>query len=165
MSSSISSLALLKLLNIFTTERYIMEICTQSDQHPLPPTRASLIFIKGNVLVSPEGQALLSDFGLVAVGNTSQSALPTTSNFSGAMQWLAPGLVDAEGSPVHKSAAGDVFAFGRLCLVVRTNNKTLVNATQNCAYRYAQRSNRSRTKNVLRLSSMFETVLSRLVLF
>jgi hypothetical protein len=111
------------------------------------------MIIQGNIFIGSKGQALLADFGLAVIGDSSKSILPTTSNFAGVIQWVAPELVDGKGNPVRKSAMGDMFAFGRLCLVASINHETLVDVTLKCVDRYALRNSHSQTQKISPLSS------------
>jgi serine/threonine protein kinase len=86
------------------------------------------------VLVNEHGQALLTDFGLIAVGDgsTGQLSVPP----GGTIQYMAPEFLftavedsqdnewtlgDTTGEPERqplKTTEGDVFAYGRLILAV-----------------------------------------------
>jgi serine/threonine protein kinase len=91
-----------------------------------------------NVLVNSRGQAFLTDFGLIAVGDGSTGHLSIQQG--GTVQYLAPELLsstpasaqdddwpvsDTTREPEHKllkTTEGDVFAYGRLILAVRSHS-------------------------------------------
>lgn len=65
------------------------------------------------MLVDDNGQAILSDFGMsVALDVTSTGF--TTSIVGGATRYLAPELMDTQ----PRTFAGDVYAYGCICLEV-----------------------------------------------
>ncbi|KZV93248.1 kinase-like protein [Exidia glandulosa HHB12029] len=75
--------------------------------------------IKGaNVLISDEGNARLSDFGLSVLLAESSQSLTRTSNVHGTYRWMAPELVLEEGA--RHSYASDVWAFG--CLIIEVQS-------------------------------------------
>ncbi|KIM69149.1 hypothetical protein SCLCIDRAFT_40584, partial [Scleroderma citrinum Foug A] len=72
--------------------------------------------LKGtNVLISQEGNALLTDFGLSYVVNSSLK-MSFTKICGGTLNWMAPEIID--GGEV--SAEGDVWAFGMTALELFT---------------------------------------------
>jgi serine/threonine protein kinase len=75
--------------------------------------------------VTDEGRACLADFGLAVIGDLTRTRMPTTTEVFGTFRWLAPELCQSENEMTRKTLAGDVFAFGRLCLAVsRSLNRT-----------------------------------------
>jgi serine/threonine protein kinase len=68
--------------------------------------------------VTEEGHACLADFGLSVIGDATRTRMPTTADARGATPWLAPELLSEDIHAPRKTLAGDVFAFGRLCLAV-----------------------------------------------
>jgi serine/threonine protein kinase len=98
------------------------------------------------VLVNSQGQALLTDFGLVAVGDGSTGRLSVPQG--GTVQYMAPEFLfaDATGTQDNewavsdptreperqlvKTQEGDVFAYGRLILAVRPVSCRLVGSNR-----------------------------------
>jgi serine/threonine protein kinase len=78
--------------------------------------------IQSNVFITDDGRACLADFGLTVVGDMTLTRVPTTADLAGATRWLAPELLSPDKNLSRKTPAGDVFAFGRLCLAVRTSH-------------------------------------------
>jgi serine/threonine protein kinase len=76
--------------------------------------------LQSNVFITDDGHACLADFGLTVIGDLTLTRVPTTLEVAGATRWLAPELLDPDkaASASRKTPAGDVFAFGRLCLAV-----------------------------------------------
>ncbi|KIM68464.1 hypothetical protein SCLCIDRAFT_105575 [Scleroderma citrinum Foug A] len=71
--------------------------------------------IKGlNVLVTEEGKALLTDFGLSFLTNSSFS-MSTPGHTGGSLPWMAPELFEVQYEP---TAAQDVWAFAMTALVI-----------------------------------------------
>ena len=70
-----------------------------------------MVSFQCNVLISPEGHALLTDFGLSRVVNSSFN-VPSLPG-GGTLRWMAPEILDG----TESTAAGDVWAFGMTCLV------------------------------------------------
>ena len=66
---------------------------------------------KLNVLISPEGRAVLTDFGFSRIANSSFS-MPYLCG-GGTLRWMAPEILDTG----EATAAADVWAFGMTCLV------------------------------------------------
>ena len=64
------------------------------------------------MLISEEGRALLTDFGLSSLTNSSFS-MPTPAHISGTLPWMAPEMLDSG----EVTAAQDVWAFAMLALV------------------------------------------------
>jgi serine/threonine protein kinase len=70
-----------------------------------------------------DGRPCLADFGLTVISDmTISQGTSTTSNVAGAARWLAPELLIGNKTTARKTSAGDVFAFGRLCLAVRSRS-------------------------------------------
>jgi serine/threonine protein kinase len=65
-----------------------------------------------NVLISPVGRALLTDFGLAKLSSSSTS---TAVAGAGTTRWQSPELFD--GGP--KTTKSDIYAFGMLIVEVR----------------------------------------------
>ncbi|KAN0078207.1 Protein kinase-like domain containing protein [Tylopilus felleus] len=90
--------------------------------------------LKGtNILVSDEGHALISDFGLSTVVEelsltdaTVRAAQLGTSLLAGSTRWMAPelilSLVEDDGVPCPVTRESDVFSFACVCLEVATND-------------------------------------------
>jgi hypothetical protein len=77
--------------------------------------------LQNNVLVNDIGRAMLTDFGTVVVGELTKSKIITTQTAAGMVRWTAPEMLDVDPNNPRlsrKSAAVDVFAFGRMCLSV-----------------------------------------------
>lgn len=91
--------------------------------------------VQSNVYIDHFNRALLGDFGLTAITDMAYLAATTTINKAGASRWLSPevrislrfDMVLAlssqlvhqdDGPPPRKTASGDIFAFGRICLCV-----------------------------------------------
>ncbi|KAI6008846.1 kinase-like domain-containing protein [Pisolithus orientalis] len=78
--------------------------------------------LKGlNVLISDEGHALLTDFGLSYLVNSSFS-MADHERCGGSLNWMAPELLDTEGNAVM-TPAGDVWSFGMTALELFTRKK------------------------------------------
>ncbi|KAG6329705.1 hypothetical protein ID866_9385 [Astraeus odoratus] len=85
--------------------------------------------LKGaNVLISQGGQALLTDFGLSHVVNSSLK-ITLTRPRGGTLNWMAPELLDGE----VVSAEGDVWAFGMTALELFTAKVPYHNSKTNRA--------------------------------
>ena len=67
-----------------------------------------------NILISPEGRALLTDFGLSRMTNSSFSMTVNTP-YGGTVNWLAPENVESDRCDV--TLPGDIWAFGMTTLV------------------------------------------------
>ena len=65
-----------------------------------------------NVLISENGRALLTDFGLSFLANSSFS-LSTVKKGGSSLPWMAPEMLDS----AKPSAAGDVWSFAMTALV------------------------------------------------
>ncbi|KAI6011822.1 kinase-like domain-containing protein [Pisolithus marmoratus] len=77
--------------------------------------------LKGsNILISDEGHALLTDFGLSYLVNSSFS-MTVHDRCGGTLNWMAPELLDVEGNVV-KTSAGDVWSFGMTVLELFTRH-------------------------------------------
>jgi len=73
-----------------------------------------MIVFQANVLISNNGEALLTDFGFsVAVNSSFSMALSNTGGTKGTLRWMAPEILD--GGAVSPQA--DVWAFGMTTLV------------------------------------------------
>ncbi|KAL4064354.1 kinase-like protein, partial [Scleroderma citrinum] len=85
-------------------------LCYLHNRNPNPLYHGD---VKGlNVLISSDGRALLTDFGLSLLTNSSFS-MPTPAEIGGSIAWLAPEMLDG-GEP---SATRDVWAFAMTALV------------------------------------------------
>ncbi|KIM60731.1 hypothetical protein SCLCIDRAFT_123603 [Scleroderma citrinum Foug A] len=72
--------------------------------------------LKGtNVLVSPDGYAVLADFGLSSLACSSLASNMSTSFTGGTVRWMAPEVMK---DPTAKATVeGDIWAFGMTALV------------------------------------------------
>ena len=67
-----------------------------------------------NVLISDNGEALLTDFGFyVAVNASFSMAMSSTGGAKGTLRWMSPELLDGG----ETSPEADVWAFGMTALV------------------------------------------------
>jgi serine/threonine protein kinase len=87
---------------------------------PSDHSNTILTYSQSNIFITQDGQACLADFGLTVIGDMTLTRVQTTAELAGATRWLAPELLDPDVNISRKTPAGDVFAFGRLCLAVRT---------------------------------------------
>jgi serine/threonine protein kinase len=69
-----------------------------------------------NVFVDDQHRAVLADFGLSIVGDSSRDAMTATGTGAGSIRWMSPERF-AEICP-RRSRANDVYAFGCLCYLV-----------------------------------------------
>ena len=74
-----------------------------------------------NVLISAEGRALLTDFGLAHLTDSSFSMTADLPH-GGTLNWLAPENVDSG----ECTAPGDVWAFGMTAFVCFQHNEILM---------------------------------------
>jgi serine/threonine protein kinase len=76
--------------------------------------------LQSNIFITDDSHACLADFGLTVIGDLALAKVPTTLEVAGATRWLAPELLvpDKTASASRKTPAGDMLAFGRLCLAV-----------------------------------------------
>ncbi len=72
-----------------------------------------LMFLQANILVSDDGHALITDFGLSSIA---QEFTTATASF----RWMAPERFDAEEDEVRASTSWDIWSFACLCYEVRT---------------------------------------------
>ncbi|KIO04999.1 hypothetical protein M404DRAFT_949063 [Pisolithus tinctorius Marx 270] len=74
--------------------------------------------LKGdNVLITSDGRAVLTDFGLSVLENSSFS-MTVSREFGGTLRWMAPELVGTLGSnDPNFTLEGDIWAFGMTMLV------------------------------------------------
>ncbi|KIM61207.1 hypothetical protein SCLCIDRAFT_122536, partial [Scleroderma citrinum Foug A] len=81
-----------------------------------------------HVLISEEGRALLTDFGLSLLTNSSFS-VSTTGKIRGSLQWMAPEMWEQSGQV--PTVARDVWAFGMMALELFTHEDPfhLINGT------------------------------------
>ncbi|KAG8753999.1 hypothetical protein FRC11_006917, partial [Ceratobasidium sp. 423] len=70
-----------------------------------------------NVLVSSDGTAKLTDFGLSTMSQSSLAFSATSGTFSGSLRWAAPELIFDE---AHKSKQSDIYALGMTMLEILT---------------------------------------------
>jgi serine/threonine protein kinase len=69
--------------------------------------------------MSDDGHPCLADFGLTVISDmTISHGMTTTADAAGAARWLAPEYLIGKKTATRKTPAGDMFAFGRLCLAV-----------------------------------------------
>ena len=78
-----------------------------------------MIVIQDNILISHDGRAVLSDFGIsrLLVNNITVEG---TTSFKGSMRWTAPELIVPPNEPQAHSfqtMASDVWAFGMVIYV------------------------------------------------
>ena len=79
------------------------------------------VFTKVNVLISDEGHALISDFGLSQIIGSSFD-MTSSSPYGGSVNWMAPEILnppDEEDAPLM-TVESDVWAFG-MTILVRSN--------------------------------------------
>lgn len=73
-----------------------------------------MIVLQVNVLISDDGDALLTDFGFtVAVNSSFSIAMSNTEGTKGTLKWMSPQILDGGGV----SPEADVWAFGMTVLV------------------------------------------------
>ncbi|KAJ7235848.1 kinase-like domain-containing protein [Mycena rebaudengoi] len=72
-----------------------------------------------NILITDEWAACLADFGLTHLSDATTAA---TSNRAGSIRWMAPELIDPGhfGLNFVRTPASDIYAFGCVCVEVRT---------------------------------------------
>jgi serine/threonine protein kinase len=75
-----------------------------SDGHECP-------CIKDNIVISPEGRALLCDFGSSRTLLASRSLAQMSSGLKGTINYLAPELIDESNPHAQYSKQTDVWAF------------------------------------------------------
>ncbi|KAJ7459289.1 kinase-like domain-containing protein, partial [Mycena latifolia] len=82
-----------------------------------------------NVLISDEGSACLTDFGLATsisdVDRETETGFTSSSNRAGSMRWLAPELISPKDFDCEKfirTTASDVYAYACLCLELHTGS-------------------------------------------
>jgi serine/threonine protein kinase len=85
-----------------------------------------------NILISDDGHACLSDFGLATAFSESDStaAMTSSSNRAGSTQWLAPELIDPKSFGCERyvrTTASDVYAYACVCVEVASIPNSLVN--------------------------------------
>ncbi|KAJ7802403.1 hypothetical protein B0H14DRAFT_1660481 [Mycena olivaceomarginata] len=78
-----------------------------------------------NILVSDDGHACLSDFGLATIFSEADStaAMTSSSNRAGSTQWLAPELIDPKSFGCERyvrTTASDVYAYACVCVELYT---------------------------------------------
>jgi serine/threonine protein kinase len=73
--------------------------------------------LQKNILISDNGHACITDFGLTVSGvfTQSKSSAPLR---GGVVRWLAPELLTFDNIVAKKAIEADVFAFGRFYLMV-----------------------------------------------
>jgi serine/threonine protein kinase len=77
-----------------------------------------LIQNQGNVFVDSNGHALLADFGLVSVGESTLGRMSTTNGSGGSMRYMAPERIDPATQALRRKPAVDVYAFACLSYLV-----------------------------------------------
>lgn len=95
---------------------------------------------QSNIFVCANGHPRLADFGLTIISDITLSLTMTKDEALGALRWLAPELIRADGddTTTRKTSEADVFSFGRVCLAVRMYSCRLVSdADENMGRRYA----------------------------
>ncbi|KAF7336067.1 Kinase-like protein [Mycena sanguinolenta] len=81
-----------------------------------------------NILISNEGNASLSDFGLatsIEDADSTTAGVTTSSNRAGSVRWFAPELIDPTRFGCTKfirTKASDVYAYACVCLELYTRN-------------------------------------------
>lgn len=70
------------------------------------------------MLLSDEGRALITDFGLSSIAMTTAKLTPVTFP-GGTIRWTAPELLKGDDDDVRLTKACDVWSFGCLCYEVR----------------------------------------------
>jgi len=81
--------------------------------------------LKGNnVLISDDGKAKISDYGLSSIISNPTFAIPATPRFARSSRWLAPEIIDPPRKPGSKPATAskpaDIFALAMLALEMFT---------------------------------------------
>ncbi|KAF7336171.1 Kinase-like protein [Mycena venus] len=73
-----------------------------------------------NILITPEWNACLADFGLTSLADATTAT--HSSHRAGSIRWMAPELIDPEffGQKFLRTFATDVYAFGCVCLELYT---------------------------------------------
>lgn len=101
-----------------------------STAHSLVQDQLTPLSLQTNILISDEGNALISDFGLSTVVEelsltdaTLRAAQLGTSLLAGSTRWMAPELIlslveDDDGVPCPVTRESDVFSFACVCLEV-----------------------------------------------
>ncbi|KAF7348451.1 Kinase-like protein [Mycena venus] len=81
-----------------------------------------------NILISDDGSACLSDFGLattISDADSTAGALTSSSNHGGSVRWFAPELIDPKSFGCEKfsrTTASDVYAYACVCLELYTGS-------------------------------------------
>lgn len=78
----------------------------------------SIYYFKDNIVVSPEGRALICDFGSSRMILATRTLVNMTSGPKGTVNYLAPELVDFSNPHIKHSKETDVWAFS-MTLYVR----------------------------------------------
>jgi serine/threonine protein kinase len=78
--------------------------------------------LQKNVLIDNDGNARIMDFGQAVVGDlVVNDVVPlhgATCDIPGGIRWIAPEILAYNSFESRKTAASDVFSFGRICLAV-----------------------------------------------
>jgi serine/threonine protein kinase len=85
-----------------------------------------------NILISDDGHACLSDFGLATTFSEADStaAMTSSSNRAGSARWFAPELIEPKSFGCERfvrTTSSDVYAYARVCLEVPSIPNSLVN--------------------------------------
>ncbi|KAJ7128247.1 kinase-like domain-containing protein [Mycena filopes] len=92
-----------------------------------------------NILISDEGGACVSDFGLAttfSTGDTTASGLAASSNHGGTVRWFAPELIEPARfgcERFQRTTASDVYAYGCVCLELHTGSPPFAHLTDTAA--------------------------------
>jgi len=78
--------------------------------------------LQANALISDEGEILLADFGLSKLMQDAMAITPGTSlRAAGALQWMAPELLEEEFAAVTKET--DIYSFGMMAIEIFTGQQ------------------------------------------
>lgn len=75
-----------------------------------------------NIFIDSDHHARLADFGLISLGDKTAGRMSTTMGNIGTVRWMAPERLHAD-SNARRTQAGDVYAFGCLCLMMHTHKQ------------------------------------------
>ncbi|KAJ7609208.1 kinase-like domain-containing protein [Mycena polygramma] len=92
-----------------------------------------------NILVSDDGSACLSDFGLattISDNDSTAGGLTSSSNHGGSVRWFAPELIEPKAFGCERfcrTTASDVYAYACVCLELHTGNPPFAKVTPEVA--------------------------------
>ncbi|KAJ7142511.1 kinase-like domain-containing protein [Mycena epipterygia] len=92
-----------------------------------------------NILVSDEGNACLSDFGLattISDADSTTGLFTSSSNHGGSLRWFAPELIQPKSfgcERFSRTPASDVYAYGCVCLELYTGSPPFAHVTPDVA--------------------------------